>query len=931
MRNLISLIIAVFALSLLTGCGGGGGGGGGGGSSLSAITNGTGSIISGRIESDQNASGLPVFLMDANAVASIQNESPAGIRASVNTVSGPLQSTVTDSTGSFRFTSVPDGIYSIVAQGGNNRNGITQSVVVGGSASMVEVSVKLTPTGQISGKVNIPAGKRMDQITIYLKGTSYGARPADNGNFLLTSVPAGTFSLVCAGIGLLPGTVANLTVQPGATTTLPDVTLSADSEFFVQGPTGPQGPQGTAGTTGATGATGTTGATGATGPQGPQGTAGTTGATGAQGAAGISIFWRGSFAAAPGSPLTNHAYYNTADKKSYIFNGSAWQLMTVDGSGIRWLNAANAHPAGPAENDAYRNTLDGASYIYTRSVSGNPLSALVWKVLTLPARPEAPVIASSSWASSAGFPITIQWPAISDVGEYYILDGSESFIASVTAPATTFTKPGNSYLTQYSFRVRAVKVAIDNSWRLESPSSEIVSATTGFGGGDGSAQKPYKIATAEHLNNIRGASFSDKHFIQTADISLSVADLDGPTWYSPAATDWYASPNGWEPISLFTGVYDGNGFSINNMVIDASGISFMNPVGLIGVLSGSAVLKNITMTNVSIFHDFDTVAALVGEVDSTSASIQNCRMVSGKVEGGNFLGSIVGVNVGQISQCSSGIEIEGTGQQIGGIVGVNGFAGLIEGCSVKGDVEGADMVGGIAGNNDGTIRRSICSSFQISALSQLAGGISGQMGSSGLIEQCANTSILISAASDYAGGIAGQNNAGFISESFSTASVKADYFAGGIVGYIYDGLVSDSYHHGQVEVVTGIIGGVAGEFGSSTSGATVIERCYCATKLVGGTLNSAVVTPDGDRGGIAGIREDDELVVDSFFSNAISGDAVDDNGYGDDIPGLMKIRSTYSANWDLDSIWNIADKASFPYLRNNPFSIPLTSPYDGGV
>ncbi|MBU1106675.1 MAG: hypothetical protein KKB51_08430, partial [Candidatus Riflebacteria bacterium] len=303
---------------------------------------------------------------------------------------------------------------------------------------------------------------------------------------------------------------------------------------------------------------------------------------------------------------------------------------------------------------------------------------------------------------------------------------------------------------------------------------------------------------------------------------------------------------------------------------------------------------------------------------------------SGTVEGLNSIGSIAGGNSGQISQCSSDLDIIGTGSEIGGIAGYNDSGATIEDCSVKGDVNGAFIVGGIAGYNQGIIRRSICSSFQITSTGDSVGGIAGETYGPGSIEQCANTSILISTDGNYAGGIAGYAY-GNISESFSTATIKADSYAGGIVGYIYDGLVSDSYHHGQVEVTTGTIGGIAGFYGSITSGETVIERCYCATELVGGTPNSAAGTPDGDRGGLAGVREDDELVVNSYFSIAISGDPVDANGYGNDIPGLMKIRSTYSAVWDLDSIWNIADKVSFPYLRNNPFSTPLTSPYDGGV
>ncbi|MDY0281894.1 MAG: hypothetical protein RBR35_15195, partial [Salinivirgaceae bacterium] len=65
------------------------------------------------------------------------------------------------------------------------------------------------------------------------------------------------------------------------------------------------------------------------GPQGPQGTAGAMGATGTNG---ISVHWLGTFASHPGSPTLNQAYYNSTDKKSYVYNGTIWQIITQDGA-----------------------------------------------------------------------------------------------------------------------------------------------------------------------------------------------------------------------------------------------------------------------------------------------------------------------------------------------------------------------------------------------------------------------------------------------------------------------------------------------------------------------------------------------------------------------------------------------------------------------
>jgi len=52
----------------------------------------------------------------------------------------------------------------------------------------------------------------------------------------------------------------------------------------------------------------------------------------------------------------------------------------------------------------------------------------------------------------------------------------------------------------------------------------IVTSLSGqFGGGQGTEQDPWQIATADHLDNIR--YHLENHFIQTADIDLGV-----PPW-----------------------------------------------------------------------------------------------------------------------------------------------------------------------------------------------------------------------------------------------------------------------------------------------------------------------------------------------------------------------------------------------------------------
>ena len=71
-------------------------------------------------------------------------------------------------------------------------------------------------------------------------------------------------------------------------------------------------------------------------------TTGCSSLTGPQGEPGISIRWIGSMATAPGSPQLNDAYYNTANAKSYIWDGDSWEILAQDGISLEDLETAIA-------------------------------------------------------------------------------------------------------------------------------------------------------------------------------------------------------------------------------------------------------------------------------------------------------------------------------------------------------------------------------------------------------------------------------------------------------------------------------------------------------------------------------------------------------------------------------------------------------------
>ena len=128
-------------------------------------------------------------------------------------------------------------------------------------------------------------------------------------------------------------------------------------------------------------ASGTEGPQGIQGVQGPAGQDGQQGVQGEQGVAGqngISILWLGTFAASPANPVLNNAYYNSTDKKSYVFDGSTWQILAQDGAtGAQGIQGTQGLPGTNAtihsgtgisiSNDTIYNTNLGSAINLTGS------------------------------------------------------------------------------------------------------------------------------------------------------------------------------------------------------------------------------------------------------------------------------------------------------------------------------------------------------------------------------------------------------------------------------------------------------------------------------------------------------------------------------------------------------------------------------------
>ena len=219
-----------------------------------------------------------------------------------------------------------------------------------------------------------------------------------------------------------------------------------------------------------------------------------------------------------------------------------------------------------------------------------------------------------------------------------------------------------------------------------------------FAGGDGSAENPYQIATAEQLNAVRNDLSAS--YVLVNDIDLSEFE-------------------NWEPIGeysyndetvQFRGNFDGNNHKISNLKITHDNVN----AGLFGSIydTYNIQIKNIYFENVNIKGNFKYAGVLCGVInrDFTNAestvSIENCT-ASGEINGINTImaGGLIGyAGQSKILNCTSYVDISGQGESVcvGGVIGGSDYQQTIQNCVNFGNISyesnGSIHIGGVAGN-----------------------------------------------------------------------------------------------------------------------------------------------------------------------------------------------------------------------------------------
>ena len=180
-----------------------------------------------------------------------------------------------------------------------------------------------------------------------------------------------------------------------------------------------------------------------------------------------------------------------------------------------------------------------------------------------------------------------------------------------------------------------------------------------------------------------GNSMSGKTVLLANDIDLS----GYPDW-TPIGT---FTPNSPQANYPFSGVFDGQGYSITGLKISGNEDSR----GLFGYTYSGAI-RNVVIRNPEI-EGKNQVGALVGYQAYSNQGIKNCAVIGGKIQGRSHVGGLVGyMEESPIQNCYSTCEVVAMDFYAGGIVGDHRVVASIRNCYATGNISGT-YSGGIVG------------------------------------------------------------------------------------------------------------------------------------------------------------------------------------------------------------------------------------------
>lgn len=360
-----------------------------------------------------------------------------------------------------------------------------------------------------------------------------------------------------------------------------------------------------------------------------------------------------------------------------------------------------------------------------------------------------------------------------------------------------------------------------------------------------------KISKTYTLTVTRNAPAPERLQISTADGLKAFADEINRGTYGDTSgmtveltADIALDDSSWTPIGnegkyYFEGLFEGNGHTISNLMLDVQSGRYL---GLFGA-SAHTTIRNVHVTGVFCNNE-DAKSGYIGGIVGLA---QHCE--------------ITGCTAKITAACASGKTM---GMVVGGIVGEADYCHIVN-CESDATLSGKayGFWGGIAGATVGTElvncvnRGSIVASDGTSYV--LVGGIVGTAQSGSRVSQCRNLGVVSHlSGSGTAGGICGQSIASEVSECTNVGSVSSKTTgAAGIVGQVTTsekhtspGKVRSCLNYGTISSeAQSYAAGIVASVSAGTGRSAIIEACVSLGTVsgaknvhaIGGYVSGSVV------------------------------------------------------------------------------------------
>jgi len=360
--------------------------------------------------------------------------------------------------------------------------------------------------------------------------------------------------------------------------------------------------------------------------------------------------------------------------------------------------------------------------------------------------------------------------------------------------------------------------------------------------GEGKAEKPYVICTADQLNNIGDGTtpvpddpapttpYMDAHFILGSDILLTDSQKDGSGFHNSIGGS-----------SGFKGKFDGQGYTISNFTNNPNIIGAPAANGFFTEIKSGAEVKNLVLKNFRVSAGTWASGGLAGNNEGT---VRNSCVIGINEGSRRDVGGLVGANYGLIeNSCAMVIVTCGNGD-CGGLVARNGNVNRPDSITIRNSFAtgivtgGGSRIAGLVSINYGLVENSF-SNVELHVYSHASGlvqlnsnpdvGLPGRVLTSyslGSIDPDSRMSNV--------GGLVGTNQ-GLVSSTFSKMTMPLRHAAGRIGGLVGEntGTVEFSFYSGTITNPRNETGGLVGHNESKPSGGGIISNSYSEGTITG--------------------------------------------------------------------------------------------------